>query len=101
MLNNGRAPFLPHTSASITAAMIDEANSRRLRGEMLPPPVGASPQMSRIIMKACAYCSKDRYASASELKADLEALQDSFCVEYGAAHEDVGMSNFFAVAGDL
>ncbi len=46
---------------------------RRLNGEVLPPPSQASPQMSAVILRACAYDPRQRFASATEMK---EALQE-------------------------
>ncbi len=48
---------------------------RRLTGEDLPKPQKAGEALSRIIKKACAFRREDRYRTAAELKASLEALE--------------------------
>ena len=48
---------------------------RRLTGEDLPKPQKAGEALSRIIKKACAFRREDRYRTAAELKAALEALE--------------------------
>lgn len=47
---------------------------RRMAGEKLPAPSWASPEMARIILKACAYKPSDRYPSAEAMLRDLRAL---------------------------
>ena len=109
LLNNGRAPFLPDPPTALTPVMMEEANNRRLRGETFRAPINASAELSRIILKACAYQSIDRYRSAEELRADLEAykmLLPADAVNHSkrnasAANSDPAMRSFFATAGDL
>ena len=72
LLNRGRIPFLP-PEGKINARQSEEANDRRLNGEILPPPVDGSPELITIIEKACHPDPKKRYASAEELKEDLIA----------------------------
>jgi len=45
---------------------------RRLKGETLPPPCQASPELANVILKACAYKADDRYQTAKEFCAALE-----------------------------
>ena len=71
-LNNNRLPFLPSYPQSIGYRDREEANKKRMRGEPLTPPCNASPDLSRIILKACAYKPEDRYSSAEEMRLDLE-----------------------------
>ena len=49
-----------------------EAMDRRMHGEPLPAPKNGSDALKRIVLKACAYDPKDRYASPAELRRDLE-----------------------------
>ncbi len=76
MLNRRRLPFVPLPPISISAGMDEEAKKRRLSGEPLPPPVDGSEELKRIVQKACAFRVDERYHSASEMLADLEALKD-------------------------
>ena len=71
LLNGSRLPFLP-TVGTVTSKDNDSAGVRRLSGEQLPPPQNADPELSAIVLKACAFSPDDRYASAKELVRDLE-----------------------------
>lgn len=73
LLNNRRVPFI-RADEPLTAKKIDEAMNRRQKGEQVPPPANGLPELKRIVLKACAYHPQDRYASAEEMYADLEAL---------------------------
>ena len=53
----------------------DEAITRRMDGEKLPPPKNASPEFARIILKACEYAPEDRYLSMDDMLADIAALR--------------------------
>ena len=70
--NNNRLPLVSPDDFSAKAR--EDAMSRRLNGETLPPPCNAGAGLSQVILKACAFSPERRYASASEMKADLEAL---------------------------
>ncbi len=50
----------------------EEAFDRRMRGERLVKPEHASSGFTRIILKACAYDTKERYHTMSEMLADIE-----------------------------
>ena len=76
MLNERRMPFVALPPASPTAAMQEEARLRRFRGEALPAPAHGSPELQRIVLKACAPNPKQRYQSAEELRDDLARLLD-------------------------
>ena len=49
-----------------------------MSGEPLPPPVHGSDALKMIVLKACAFHPSSRYASASEMLADLK---DVYCME--------------------
>ena len=72
--NGTRLPFMPEKQIP---SMNDreEAFSRRIGGEELPPPAKVSVRLQEIILKACAYDPADRYGSAVEMRADLERLR--------------------------
>ncbi|MDR1641952.1 MAG: serine/threonine protein kinase [Clostridiales bacterium] len=83
LANNGRAPFLPDMP---TASDRENAIYKRTNGDPLPPPAEASPELSKIILKACAYYPKDRFSSPTEMRNALERLSSlnllSFIDEY-------------------
>ena len=71
LLNKGRLPFLPEAPNPITANDREEALKRRFTGEKLPAPCNADEELSAIVLKACAYDPKDRFASAEAMRTAL------------------------------
>lgn len=71
LLNERRMPFLPLPPAKLNVGMEESARARRFRGEQLPPPANGSRELKRIVLKACAYDPKERYASAAAMLQDL------------------------------
>ena len=76
MGNRSKLPFLPTDKQIATPEDRERAFIRRISGEALPGPAQVSPELQRIILKACAYKPEDRYASAEEMKKDLIRLRD-------------------------
>ncbi len=74
MLNERRGPFLPLPPAVPKPSQNAEALDRRMSGEPLPVPKHGSEELKRIVLKACAFDPKDRYANPTEMKRDLERL---------------------------
>lgn len=74
LLNNQTPPFCPLDKQILSYQDRTDAYFRRIHGEILPPPINASPRMTEIIFKACAFRPQDRYTSAAEMKQDLAAL---------------------------
>ena len=74
LLNDRRTPFQP-TDHIPTASEEETARHRRLAGEAIPAPVHGSPELKAIVLKACAYDPKERFASAEEMLAAFEALE--------------------------
>jgi internalin A len=72
ILNNGRIPFIPMYATSLLPGDREAAFEKRMDGTPLAPPAEASPEMSRIILKACSYEPSRRYANATEMRAALE-----------------------------
>ena len=68
LLNNNRIAFLPPYPQPITYKDNEEALSKRLSGAPMDPPCNASASLGAVILKACAYRSEDRYATATEFK---------------------------------
>ncbi len=74
ILNNNRLPFLPLTGI-VRAQDQEAAMLKMVGGAPMPAPVNASPQMAKVILKACAYNKRDRYRNAAEFKnALIEAV---------------------------
>lgn len=71
LLNGYRLPFLPSAPKPIGFADYDNALIKRIQGTPIPPPPQADEALSAIILKACAFHSKDRWRSAGELLAAL------------------------------
>ena len=74
LLNGNRLPFLPAAPAPITYADRENAYAKRFSGAPLPPPAHAGGQLGAAVLKACAYRARDRYASPSQMRQDLEAI---------------------------
>ena len=76
LLNERRMPFLPLPPETINTSMDQEARRRRFSGEPLPEPAHGSEELKRIVLKACAFDVKERYASAEEMLAEIECLRE-------------------------
>jgi serine/threonine protein kinase len=72
MLNERRGPFMPLPPAVPKPSQNAEAMDRRMSGEPLPAPKHGSEELKRIVLKACAFDPKDRYATPLEMRRDLE-----------------------------
>ena len=71
LMNGNRLPFHDTTAQVLDPRERWNAVERRLRGDPLPPPCEASPEMAAVILRACAYAPEERFADASEMKAAL------------------------------
>ena len=78
MLNHNRAPFLPDYPQQITQQDREDALAKRLSGERMAPPCQAPEPLAQIILKACAYQSKNRYASASQMRKELAQFRQRY-----------------------
>jgi len=77
LLNDGRGPFLPADKHLLSTADRLDAQTKRLRGDPLPPAKNASPEMSRFLAKSCAFRPGDRWQSAQEMRSALRTLYTS------------------------
>lgn len=73
LLNNNRPPFISSTATKVSYNERNEANSRRLNGEPLPPLTNASPSLSDVILTACSYSPQMRFKSATAFKRALQS----------------------------
>lgn len=76
MMNERTLPFLPLGKQIPSAVQKQEATNRRLSGETIPAPANGSPELKRIVLKACAFSPDERYHTARELYEDLSLLQN-------------------------
>ena len=76
-LNDNRLPFLPPTPKCIRYSDKEKADVMRMSGQPMPAPLHASPELANIILKACTYVPSERYASATEMREDLEKVLQS------------------------
>ena len=74
--NHNRIPFINLEKQLITYRDKENALTRRMSGEQLPPPADAGTGLSEVILKACAYDREDRYQTAEEFREALEAVKD-------------------------
>ncbi len=84
LLNERRGPFLPLPPAVPSGAEESLAQNRRFSGEPLPAPAHGSEALKRIVLKACAFDPRQRYATAEEMRRELERLL------YGRIREQAG-----------
>ena len=72
LLNNNRGPFLP-VEGPISMVQQEEAKTKRIVGERVPPPKNGSDWLKRVVLKALEYRAKDRIQTALEFKSLLES----------------------------
>ncbi len=70
-LNRNRLPFLSSEAQMLNPNERMNAVRRRMSGEPVPAPCEASPAMSEIILRACSYDPRQRFASATAMKTAL------------------------------
>lgn len=75
LLNNNRLPFLNPNAQLITYHDRKTAIDRRLNGDALPAPINASPQLTQVILTACAFRPTDRFQSPTAFKNALGAAK--------------------------
>ena len=51
---------------------------KRIQGVKFPIPTNADEKLAKIIFKACAYSSSDRYLHPSDLRLDLESIANDY-----------------------
>ena len=73
-LNDGRTPFMPQSPAPIQPDDREEAFIKRVNGHEMPAPRCGSEELKRIVLKACAYDTEERYKDPEDMQRDLEML---------------------------
>jgi len=76
LLNNNRLPFLDPYAQMINPQDYHKALERRFSGEELPDPALASPELAKVIRKACEYSPEKRYRSAMAFRNALGSVKD-------------------------
>ena len=77
LLNERRGPFNALPPNVPTGLEREQARERRFRGEQIPEPVHGGEELKRIILKACSFDPKNRFASAKEMLDDLDSVATS------------------------
>ena len=76
-LNNSRLPFYPPVTERISYSDRENALVKRIQGDPVPEPLNGSPQLKKIVLKACEYLPEKRYTSMSEMHQELLKLQEN------------------------
>lgn len=71
LLNNNRDPFLPPYPQPITVTDKNNSTVRRMKGEELPLPSNADPELGQVILRACSYSQSQRYPTGEIFKRAL------------------------------
>lgn len=74
LLNNNRLPFVDTHKEIVRYSERQEAFERRIRGDQIPAISGADNELNKVILKACAYKSDDRYRNVNEFSFQLQCL---------------------------
>ncbi|MBQ8183840.1 MAG: serine/threonine-protein kinase [Clostridia bacterium] len=74
LLNKNRTPFLPEAPQTIKFSDREEAQKKRMSGEMLPEIKGLSKVWNEFLLTACHPDPEKRFQNASQMKAVLEKL---------------------------
>lgn len=72
LLNDNRAPFLPLAPAPLHYNDRENAMAKRMSGTPLPAPSRGDNRLNEIVLKACAFQSRDRYSSPKQMRVALE-----------------------------
>ena len=74
--NSNRLPFYPFVTEKLIHSDRETALMKRMQGKTLPEPVDGSKEFKAIILKACEYLPKNRYATMKELHDDLKKIEE-------------------------
>lgn len=81
LLNERRTPFLSLPPQVPTSVEEEDARKRRFSGVRIPAPAHGSKTLKNIVLKACAFNPKDRFADAAEMKRALADLSVETVIE--------------------
>lgn len=74
LTNRNRDPFIDPEKQIITQRDREQAMGLRMQGEKLPAPVDADEKLAKVVLKACEFEPKNRYASPGEMMQALKEL---------------------------
>lgn len=89
LLNERRLPFVPLPPAPVLAGADGNAANKRFTGVPIPAPKNGSEALKRIVLKACAFHPKDRYADASALWQALDSVNSKSVFVAATPDEDL------------
>ena len=72
LLNERRMPFAPQGVP--TADDNSKALQRRMNGERIPEPLHGSPELKKIVLRACAFDPNERFSGPMEMRLALEII---------------------------
>ena len=81
ILNERHLPFVPILDRPPKQSEVEQAASRRFRGEALPPPRHGSEMLKSLVCAMCAYRAEDR-PDAETLRAQFRALSEPDALVY-------------------
>lgn len=76
LMNNNRFPLIDPRVQAVTYQQMQAAFEKRMAGAAFPKPANASDAFAAVILSACAFNPKDRFASATALKQALLNVQN-------------------------
>lgn len=85
ILNERRGPFLPLPPEAPKLEQNKAALDRRMNGDALPRPRHGGGRLTDIVLKACAYDARDRFATPTQMRLALEDSDKTFYIPPGAA----------------
>ena len=74
LLNERRLPFLPLPPKKLNLTDYEIAIRHRFEVEEIPEPLNGSEALKKIVLKACAFDTKERYVSATEMLEELNLI---------------------------
>lgn len=75
--NYNRIPFLPSYPKKIKYDDRENSIIKRMKGEEILPPINATEEESKIVLKAISYDSKKRYQNPDDMKNAIQKVYDS------------------------
>lgn len=76
-LNHNRTPFLPPYPEPIRYTDKEKADGMRMNGAVMSKPDEGKGRLGDVILKACSYRQKDRYANAALMRKGLEDILEN------------------------
>lgn len=100
LTNRNRLPFCEEYPNVVTINSLNEGVQKRSAGVPLPEPQLASPELKKIIAKACAYKISDRYFTPEQMLSDLQNALDNKPFEAAKYDEVYSVSGNYSIADE-